>query len=68
MGCIDGQKALYAAYKLTGLAARWWETKKELLNGELRGVEISWAVLRKNLMIDSFLKPNSNFVPKNSRT
>jgi hypothetical protein len=41
MGYTDGQKVLYAAYKLTGLAARWWETKKELLNRELRGVEIS---------------------------
>jgi hypothetical protein len=41
MGCIDGQKVLYAAYKLTGLATRWWETEKELLNCELREVEIS---------------------------
>jgi hypothetical protein len=52
----DGQKVLSAAYKLIGLAARWWKTKKELLNRELRGVEISWAHFKKEF--------NDRFFPR----
>ncbi|XP_059446561.1 uncharacterized protein LOC132178124 [Corylus avellana] len=47
MGCTDGQNVLYAAYKFIGGASRWWETKKELLDQELRGAEITWACFKK---------------------
>jgi hypothetical protein len=45
--CTDEQKVMYAAYKFTGIAARWWETKEKLLTRDLMGVEISWTLFKK---------------------
>jgi hypothetical protein len=54
--CTDEQKVMYAAYKFTGIAARWWETKEKLLTRDLMGVEISWTLFKKEF--------NDRFFPK----
>ena len=54
--CTDEQKVLYAAYKFTGIATKWWESKDKLLTRELIGVEISWTLFKKEF--------NDRFFPK----
>jgi hypothetical protein len=54
--CTDEQKVMYTAYKFTGIAARWWETKEKLLTRDLMGVEISWTLFKKEF--------NDRFFPK----
>ena len=50
------KKVLYAAYKFTGIATKWWETKEKLLIRDLMGVEIFWTLFKKEF--------NDRFFPR----
>jgi hypothetical protein len=51
------QKVIYAAYKLSGEAKRWWQARKMLLMMELGADQsISWATFKEEF--------HSHFFPR----
>jgi hypothetical protein len=54
--CIDEQKVIYAAYKFTRIASKWWETKEKVLTRDLMGVKITWTLFKKEF--------NDRFFPR----
>lgn len=55
IGCTEGQKVMYIAYKLLGEAKRWWEVERNLLVMEL-GAEsaITWTRFKKEFDNQNF--------------
>jgi hypothetical protein len=56
IGCTNEQRVLYAGHKLTNEASRWWESRKELLDLEMGGPEVTWTCFKKEF--------NDRFFPR----
>ncbi|XP_062164957.1 uncharacterized protein LOC133871539 [Alnus glutinosa] len=56
IGCTNEQRVLYAGYKLIDEASRWWESRRELLDLEMGGAEVTWTRYKKEF--------NDRFFPR----